>query len=186
MDYNIFLKMLNSLPGDKVINVDTLELRRAIYRKLHFSVDFRGRGLIGDVENTPLRRGDRLEPSKTLCDVAAFEFKPVPFITHFWRMVDDDRLVHASPLWDIDGLLYEMWCIDLLHSWHLGPLPSWIGTTFRFLLGTRVLAPDIPWLHAKECDRLGLLSLRSQLWIHYRARRASDINFKTKGSEVHE
>ena len=88
-----------------------------------------------------LKAGDRLEPTPSLLDISKFELQPPPFRATFWRMTSDDRVSHRSPLWQIEGMFADRHFIDILHTWHLGPLTSFIPFTLRFIINSGILVP---------------------------------------------
>lgn len=88
----------------------------------------RGRCLTCDFPALNLSAGDRLDPSKGLDDVGAFETLQVfPARIRFWRP-SRTTLVHVHcPLWDPSiGLTpVAAIAIDMLHAYYLGPLQTW-------------------------------------------------------------
>ena len=74
--------------------------------------------------------------------------------------------------------------IDLLHSWHLGPLQRFIAFCLVFILKSKVWATDVPHLSAGEHKQLGMLRLRAELWIYYRMVKRQDPSWADSYSEV--
>ena len=136
--------------------------------------------LVGGVQ---LLEGDRLEPCADLLDVAKFEMQNPPFNVVFWRMATEDRVVHRSPLWQIEGMFADQHFNEILHAWHLGPLLQYIPLVLRFIINSNVLVPRLTHSMLIDCKRLNLLRLKSELWLFYKARR-SDPEWKRRHSEV--
>mgnify|MGYP006297404735 CR=1 FL=1 len=108
-------------------------------------------------------------PTRSLRDVAHFEFLELPFKVTFWRMGKQDRVAHDCPLiTDVPGKLYDAWVVDGLHSWALGPLGGLIAFIFQFILKTKIFTPSSIYMDAKDLDRLALLHVKSLLQVHYR------------------
>ena len=124
-----------------------------------------------------LRACDRLHPSRVLRDVADFEYTPLPFVCTFWRSDPKTcRLLHASPLMHIPGVGMHTWCVDILHSWHLGSLLRLIGRIFWFLLRSDAwhVARNMPWLLTDDIMHANLLRLRSELFVWYQQKARAD------------
>ena len=62
------------------------------------------------------------------------------------------------------------WHIDILHSWHLGPLQRLIATVIWFILSSNVYGIYAGLYHADDVLHLKLLRLRSELWLYYRVK----------------
>ena len=132
-----------------------------------------------------LEAGDRLEPSTQVIDIASFERITPPFQCHFWRGNKNDRVMHETPLLAIPGVGLRTYCIDLLHSWHLGPLSDCIAHCIWYFLECGFYSGDLPWLGIEQKKQLGLIYMRNRLMLHYRERaNAGDEEFKTKGSRI--
>ena len=145
------------------------EDRRRITPYLTYSKKMVGRGLRQDVHlpMCVLLKGDRLEPSRELPDISKFEVVPLPLTATFWRMTKEDRVLHESPLLHLEGYTMDLHAVDALHTWHLGPLSQYVCLVFWFILGSHVLAPQLPFLATEETLRLGLLKLKGKLWEYY-------------------
>ena len=85
----------------QVVLMDSEDMLRTIARNLEYNRDARGRHLVRDVDlpQLRLRKGWRLEPSRSLPDVAQFEFQAVPFEATFWVAPRTARLTHSCPLY---------------------------------------------------------------------------------------
>ena len=127
------------------IRVTTLRDRTLIASSLKHSYNRMGRVLCKDFLTFGLRAGDRLEPCLTLPDVAEFDSQAVPFDSMFFRCSKNSRIIHPSPILEIRGAWTHVVGIDLLHTWHLGPLASYIGSVFWHLIEAKVLCKYIPF-----------------------------------------
>ena len=85
---------------------------------------------------------------------------------------------------DIVGVTPGSYCIDMLHSWALGPVLKLIAFTFWLFLEHNVWGQAIPWLGVDEIRQLGVLRLRAEMWLFYQKRRRDDPTWAEKGSEV--
>ena len=127
----------------------------------------------------------RLEPSSTLQDVGLFETQAVPFTCTWYIAGPNGRVLHISPLLQIPGVTLDSWCIDLLHTWHYGPMSTFLIFAIRALLHTDLYrSGNATWLDQEENEKLALLALRSELWMFYKERRAEDPNWSKRGSEA--
>ena len=167
-----------------IVMVNTVADRSAIYRVLMYSKSAIGRGLVQDVPHLRLRKNDRLDPGLDVRDVSRFEFTRVPFSCTFWRITKEDRVLHASPLFEIEGINPHTHSNDLLHCWHLGPEADYVGTVLTFVIKSKILAPDLPYLNVEDQQRIALLAVKSRLWRYYSKKRQEDPNFKKRGSEA--
>ena len=146
----------------------------------------RGRCLRASFPALGLKQGWRLDPSPGLEDVCDFAKKQCPFKCVFFIGGKDARILHVSPFLQIPGVSVETWCVDILHTWHYGPMSTFIAYSLRLLLTTMIYRPAIPDLEKVEADRLALLCLRAELWTYYKRLRESDSDgsWKAKGSEA--
>ena len=109
---------------------------------------------------------------------------PLPLVATFWRTSTAVRLVHYSPIMDIQGVGPDSYAIDILHTWALGPVTRIIAYIFWFVLDNNIWGQDLPYLGMDDCRQLGILRLRAEMWLYYRSRRQRDPDWKHKGSEV--
>ena len=145
----------------------------------------RGRCLQKEFRPLGLPRRARLEPTSSLPDVGTFEDQQPPFSCLFYIGGIDGRVLHVSPLFQVPGLSLDSWCIDLLHSWHYGPLSMYLTCTLRALLSTDLYKPgNAATLDKEENDKLCLLALRGELWMYYKQKRATDPEWNKRGSEA--
>ena len=158
-------------------------MQHAVYRLLLYRKKGRGRCLRKPFMGLPA--GARLEPSDSLPDIGLFERMQTPFVCTFYVGGLHGRVLHKSPLLRIPGVGLASWSIDLLHSWHFGPMSTYLAFTIRALLTSPIFRPALAaMLDKEECDKLCLLALKAELWTHYKRRRATDVNWSKKGSEV--
>lgn len=147
--------------------------------------DSRGRTLKKAFPALGLPKGSRLEPSASLPDVGLFESLETPFVCKFYVGGEGGRVLHDSPFLRIPGVNLESWTIDLLHTWHFGPLSTYITVSLRkLLMDTDIWKPSIVGLDKEELSKLSLLCMRAELQSHYKLRRQDDPDWSKKGSEV--
>ena len=149
----------------EVVRIPNVETMRTILRHLEYKKAARGRALVCNLPQLSLRKGDRLEPSAALPDVAQFENTPVPFDCTFWVAPEDARLTHGCPLFQVPGVSWSTWAIDIMHSWHLGPLQQLISLTFHFCIGSGLFAPRTVHLDAADRNQMSLLVIKSELFV---------------------
>ena len=135
-----------------------------------------------DFPKLGLKKFSRLIPTRDLQDVAGFEFKETPFSASFWVLSLEGRLVHDCPLMDAPGIGLEMWSLDIMHGWHLGPLQQLVSMSLNYCLETSLWAPPT-LLDAEERRRLGLLAIKAELHQWYKLQRL-DPEWRAKGSEA--
>ncbi|CAE6971965.1 unnamed protein product [Symbiodinium sp. CCMP2592] len=168
----------------KVVPIPDAETMRTITRHLEYKKATLGRALVCDLPQLGLRKGWRLEPCPGLPDVGQFEFTPLPFDCTFWVGPEDGRLTHGCPLFDIPGLTWESWAIDIMHSWHLGPLQQLVSLTLHFCIGSGLFAPKTIHLNASDRQQMSLLVIKSELFLFYQQLRELDPEWKRKGTEA--
>lgn len=101
---------------------ETLEVARATLAFDKRRNGSAGRALVAPMPSAGLERGDRLEPSSSLPDVAALE---APGRTLFWRRSKETLARHRNPLFDEGtGLGIDALGIDWLHTLSLGVFPT--------------------------------------------------------------
>ena len=144
----------------------------------------RGRSLSKAFPALGPAKGSRLEPSAAMPDLALFESMTTPFVCQFYVGSEHGRVLHDSPFLRIPGVSLATWNIDLLHTWHFGPLSTYITVTLRRLLDTDIWKPSIVGLDKEELSKLSLLCMRAELQSHYKLRRQADPNWSKKGSEA--
>ena len=108
----------------------TDDLKRKIAPRLKFDKrrqrpGAQGRALAQAIPGTPLLAGDRLEPSSTMPDIGAFEDTSTGLEVTFWRPNAESIAHHRNPIFDeVLGITQDRLVVDILHSFHLGPLQS--------------------------------------------------------------
>ena len=160
-------------------------MQRQIARILIYRKKQRGRCLQKPFQQLNLPKGARLEPSQSLPDIGQFEYQQCPFQCTFYVGGVNGRVLHKSPFLEIPGVTLDTWCIDILHSWHYGPMSTFLTFTIRALLDTDIYQPAIAnFLDKEESDKLCLLALKADLWCYYKQRRVEDPLWSKKGSEA--
>lgn len=166
----------------KVITIPSASMRTKVYQVLGYRKKFRGRVVLQDIPELGLRKHSRLMPTATLPDVSKFEFLEPPFSTSWWVMSPETgRLLHDNPLMEVSGVTLEALSLDLMHTWHLGPVQILVSLALNFCLDTGFWAPSTN-LDAAEKRRLGLYALKAELFQFYREQRA-DPDWNKRGSE---
>ena len=161
------------------------ETQQEIYKILVYRRDSRGRTLTKAFRALGFPKGSRLEPSASLPDVGLFEQLETPFTCKFYVGGEGGRVLHDSPFLRIPGVSLESWNIDILHTFHFGPLSTYITVTLRrMLMDTDIWKPSIVGLDKEEQSKLSLLCLRAELQSHYKLRRQTDPDWANKGSEA--
>ena len=122
------------------------EMHSDLRRALKQSKKFLGRGLTEHLDAYSLRRGDRLEPTKGLPDVAIFDSLPWchRFGVVFGRYADEGGVIHESPLFMISGLSVQSHGPDVLHYWALvGPVDAFVALVMWWLMNTPLFTVKI-------------------------------------------
>ncbi len=148
-----------------------------------------GRVLTSDitVSGVPLRAGDRLEPSPSLCDIAALAKSAVPIKIVMWRANKDERgrvqdaMNHRCPLFSkaLGTAPATTLCVDALHALYFGPVMRWVtAALWRFVLhnvfrypgpleniislGTKAISAELDfWQHTQNiphANRIGSIT----------------------------
>ena len=167
----------------KVVLVTSSEMRSHIYQNLVYKKKTRGRTLRRSLENYGLHKNSRLMPTPEMPDVGTFETMDVPFSTSWWVGPEDGRLLHDCPLLEVAGVGLEMFSLDILHSWHLGPLQLLVSLSLNFCLDSGIWGPRTGGLDAGDKRKISLMGLKAELYQFYRSMR-QDKNWREKGSEV--
>ncbi len=166
-----------------MIDVTSMQMRSKIYQKLVYKKKFRGRALIADIPEFGLKKGSRLIPTKDLPDVAAFERMALPFSCSWWIAPEDARLVHDCPLLELPGVGLETLSLDIMHSWHLGPLQLLTSMALNYAIDSNLWAPPTEGLDAADKRKLSLLAIKAELFQWYKEKR-NDPDWRGKGSEA--
>ena len=157
-------------------------MQKQIFRLLVYRENRRGRVLAKPFPCLGLPQWARLIPTPTMPDVASFEFLTVPFKASFWVSPLDFRLTHDCPLLELEGVGLEMWSLDLMHGWHLGPLQLLVSLSLNFCIDSGLWAPDTG-LDAVDSRKISLLAIKAELFNFYKIKR-NDPDWVGKGSEV--
>ncbi|CAE7256188.1 unnamed protein product [Symbiodinium sp. CCMP2592] len=171
----------------EIVTIPDVDVQQQISKLLHYRKKGRGRGrcLLKAFQQLGLPKWARLEPSTLLPDVGSFEQQQSPFSCIFYVAGEHGRVLHVSPLLQIPGVSLSSWCIDLLHTWHYGPMSTYLTFALRALLSTDIYKPgNSAVLDKEENDKLSLMALKAELWMFYKHRRATDKEWSKKGSEV--
>ena len=158
-------------------------MQKRIYASLIYKKKCRGRCLKQDMVSLGLKRGNRLEPSEEMPDVGMFETMTVPFLALFWIWGKDARILHTNPLLLIPGFTLDKWAIDLLHTWHLGPIQAFVALVLFMLLASGLWTPTSRYLDQKDKDQLSLLNIKSELYGWYKTM-GKDPKWKKSGTEI--
>ena len=132
---------------ERIVDVDSDELRDNISDLLDVDPKGKGRVLKADVLGTVLKAGDRLEPSRELLRPCEFHEWATPFKACFWRRHSDvngrttDQAHHRSPIFNdrIGTSPLRSLAVDSLHTVYLGGMMRWVSAALL-----RILASN-PW-----------------------------------------
>ena len=157
-----------------------------IVRALTYDAKFLGRVLFRDISDLGLKSGDRLCPTRNLVDIACLEESALPIDLEFWRCnPKEDRILTKSPLLSIEGSSVELFGVDKMHTWELGPLQSYIGFTFWYFLKSGIFKSNLSWLRAEQEHRVGLNHIKGEMINYYIDRRQDDPHWRKAGTEAH-
>ncbi|CAK9051241.1 Uncharacterized protein SCF082_LOCUS28143 [Durusdinium trenchii] len=134
-----------------VLEVTSTQMRSKILQSLAYKKKWRGRALISALPQYGLGKGSRLMPTPSMPDVAKFEFMEVPFTVWWWVGPEDFRLVHDCPLVELDGVGLESFSLDIMHSWHLGPLQLLVSLVLNFCLDCGRVSKVDDFFDASQC-----------------------------------
>ena len=157
-----------------MIRITSPETIRMITPQLEYKYKRRGRALVRDLPALGLRRGARLEPTAALPDVGMFEHTPLPFEATFWVGPEGARLTHSCVLFKIPGVSLDTWAIDIMHTWHLGPIQQLVSLALHFCINSGIFAPRTQNLDASDMQEMSLLTIKSELFLFYKEIRESD------------
>ena len=144
------------------ITVSGPDVRDAIAQNLTYDSKCLGRCVVKDMHYLGLRAGDRLCPTPQLADVASFAEIPLPMDIEFWRCNPvDDRILGKSPLMLIEGASTDLYGVDKMHAWELGPLQSFIGFILWYFLKSGIFKSNLSWLRAEQEHRVGLNHIKA-------------------------
>lgn len=155
--------------------------RSAVFQQLEYKETLKGRVLTAAIPELGLPKHARLLPSRSLPDVGDFETTPTPFEAVFWTASLDARLTHDCPLLAISGVGLESFSLDIMHTWHLGPLQLLVSLCINFFLGTGLWGNSTR-VGAADKKKLALLAIKSELFQWYKEKR-KDPDWRAKGTE---
>lgn len=161
--------------------ISTVLQQKAVFRLLVYKEKRRGRVLAKAFPELGLCQWARLVPSPEMLDVELFEFMAIPFQCSWWVGPLEARVTHDCPLMDLKGVGLEMWSLDLMHGWHLGPLQLLVSLILNFCLDSGLWAPQ-NGLDAADSRKISLLAIKAELFQFYKLKRA-DPDWVAKGSE---
>ena len=90
-----------------------------------------------------------------------FEETRTPFAAVFWSTKKQGRITRPCPVMDIPGASLSLICIDLLHTWHLGPLARLAALIFHSVIESTAYNERFGYLSAEEWRSTGILRLRT-------------------------
>ena len=127
----------------------------------------RGRCVNKDIDEVGLRKGDRLEPTCSLADVADFDTPGrFPFSATFWRRASETRARHNNPLFHPDiGVGVHTLAIDTMHTIFLGVAQEFVVWVFWFLIDANAF--DLQTTRSDGHIQLSVAQLRDRLWDWY-------------------
>ena len=167
------------------VPVPDIETQRIIHQSLRYKSRGLGRALIRNLPTLGLNRWDRLEPFHGLLDVSKFEEQVAPFVAQFWRCnAKTARVLHASPILEVEGLGLQHNAVDILHTWHLGPLGKYLAKTFYLHLNLSTFTNFDPFLDTADIRKINLIHLMAKMQKYYSRRRDTDVDWDKRGSEV--
>ena len=74
--------------------------------------------------------------------------------------------------------------IDILHTWHLGPLLRYIPKVFWMVLRGDVWGDAPAWLYTEDKIHLNIVHLRTELWLYYKEKAKAEPEWSKKASQV--
>ena len=148
----------------------------------------RGRCLIRAVHLFHLERGDRLEPSPGLPNIADLDICLLPVLLIFWRASEQSMTIHRCALFDRElGITAHTLSIESLYTFNVGPMM--VCLHFCWMVFDTNL-----WTFAgsaEEVRKLSVMAIRSELWNFYSEHaeegltRLSDLCTAMFGSTTH-
>lgn len=155
---------------------------KAVQSKVFTLLQYSGRALTNRVPELGLAKGNRLMPCPDMQDVANFEYKSAPFEAVFWVGGIHDRLLHDNPLLLVEGLGLGTFSVDLMHTWHLGPMQQLVSLSLHCCLGAEILNPYTLSLSAEDRKKVGLMAIKADLFQWYKEQH-KDPEWVAKGTE---
>ena len=166
----------------QVVDIPDASTQKRVYQSLFYKRKFLGRVVTENIPELGLPKNARLMPTSTLRDVGDFELTTPPFSTSWWVGPLDGRVLHDCPLMNVSGVGLEMWSLDIMHGWHLGPLQPLVSIAIHLCLESGLWAPQSPDYDAADRKRISLLAIKAELFGFYKLQRL-DPEWVGKGSE---
>ena len=82
----------------------------------------------------------------------------------------------------VEGFGLQSFSIDLMHTWHLGPIQPLVSLALHCCLDAQILNPNAFSLNADR-QKVGLMAIKSELLQWYKQQR-KDPEWLKKGTEV--
>ena len=156
-----------------LVTINTVAERNAIRVALAYDKRRdgpRGRALMWALPQFNLDANDRLEPSRSLQDVAEFDSHSVPFTAVFWRRRTETSTRHRNVLFcgnDVLMITHLLFGIDTLHGLSLGVYKNWTVQGFWKLLDANIYMWPRHYT-AFERDTLTVQRMKGELWQFYK------------------
>ena len=138
----------------------------------------RGRGMVDNLPEYGLLRGDRLEPTETCPDIGAhfdeLASGPFPVTVVFWRRTQETMARHRCPLMSVPGVTVSTLMIDTLHCLFLGVVQRFLETSMWLCITCNVWQTSSA--HAATRDELCVQRCRADLFQWYKTFRRAHPN----------
>ena len=144
-----------------------------IVRELAYIQESRGLALRNDIPGTPLLKGDRVEPTLALPDVADIGMLARPCRVLFWRRSEETLCLRRSPLMDSPGDTLGITpsrtiCVDTLHAYYLGPVLVACMRVMWVMIRAGIWAPGIAQSDEAANNVYVALLLKQDLFAFYK------------------
>jgi len=137
-----------------------------------------------------LMKGDRLEPSSELPDVALLDEHATSVRGVIWRTTDDQLTNHRCPLFDEHlGIGLQSLAVDVMHSLNLGVMQEFVAWVFQSVI-TQNAYGIMPSMSAAERTHISVQRLLSDILRWYTSHadrdftRISNLTLKMLGSKL--
>jgi hypothetical protein len=126
----------------------------------------KGRCLDRDFIAFGLKKGDRLEVTTSLRDVAQFESLVPPCVVTFWRCSNETLTRRRNPVMSKElGITYDCLIVDMLHCLHLGVLQRYVSFVWWSLVEHNAF--KVSAANDEEMLMLTVRRLRARLFAFY-------------------
>ena len=88
------------------------------------------------------------------------------------------------PLFRLPGVSLDTWAIDVMHTWHLGPIQQLVSLSLHFCLESGLWAPMSSGIDAADKKEISLMGIKTELFAFYKELREGDSEWRRKGTEV--